>query len=212
MALSEQKASAKTLLTFLKIVAGRGYHVGEHPAYGGVDESVHRAGSWHGDGLAADINWRGTGSERTRLLKLIPLAESYGLALTFARDGVTGSAANHRDHLHVDCGSWSNYGDGPVPVRHTPPPSEEYDMDRIDLRKAHEKPVEGRHVDQLQGLLLAAGYGPTGLVARHGRPDGIGGRYTRAALGAFQVRTNTGTDNQPDYVAGPKTWVALLKG
>jgi peptidoglycan hydrolase-like protein with peptidoglycan-binding domain len=92
-----------------------------------------------------------------------------------------------------------------------PSPQEEYDMDRIDLRQAHEKAVRGHHMDQLQALLLAAGYGPTGLVARNGRPDGIGGKYTRAALGAFQVRTNTGTDKKPDYVAGPKTWAALLE-
>lgn len=98
-------------------------------------------------------------------------------------------------------------GDGPASDRD----DQEYDMDRIDLRKAHENPVKARHVDQLQGLLLAAGYGPTGLVAGNGRPDGIGGKYTRAALGAFQVRTGTGTDNKPDYVAGPKTWGALLE-
>jgi hypothetical protein len=93
-----------------------GYHVGEHPAYGGVTRAVHTRGSWHNDGLAADINW-GTGSppsERKHLLVALQVAESMGLALIYARDGTTGVAANHRHHLHVDVGEWSNYGRGNV--------------------------------------------------------------------------------------------------
>lgn len=113
MALSKQITPTKNLTEFLAYAKRLGYHVGEHPAYGGVTRSVHRPGSWHGDGLAADINWPGS-DERAKLLELIPVAESYGLALTFARDGIEGSAANHRTHLHVDVGEWSNYGKGAV--------------------------------------------------------------------------------------------------
>lgn len=217
MALSKQKASSATLLEFLAYAHGLGYHVGEHPQYGGVDDSVHRPESWHADGLAADINWRRSGSERDKLLELIPVAESFGLGLTFARDGTTGSAATHTSHLHVDVGSYSNYGSGAVPAKgprpsQQPATGEDWNMHRIDLSRAHEKTVRDKHLDQLQGLLMAHGYGPSGLVGRSGRPDGVGGRATRAALGRFQVSTDSGTDGKPDYVAGPQTWAALMKG
>jgi hypothetical protein len=91
MALSTQQAPAANLLAFCAEAQRRGFHVGEHPSYGGVNP-VHTRGSWHYDGLAADINWRGAGSERDKLLSLIPLAESYGLGLIFARDGIVGAA------------------------------------------------------------------------------------------------------------------------
>lgn len=84
-------------------------------------------------------------------------------------------------------------------------------MDRLDLRKAHVTPVRGRHVDNLQALLLAAGYGPKGLVGLNGRPDGIAGAVTREALGAFQRSTGTGSNGAPDYVVGPRTWRALIE-
>jgi peptidoglycan hydrolase-like protein with peptidoglycan-binding domain len=41
-------------------------------------------------------------------------------------------------------------------------------------------------VAMVQGLLLAAGYGPEGLVGSNGRPDGIAGSKTLAALQNFQ--------------------------
>lgn len=104
----------------------------------------------------------------------------------------------------------------PVPAAPTPAPPTaptlEYAMDTLDLRTADRTPVLGRHVDNLQGLLLAAGEGPDGLVGANGRPDGIGGAKTQAALGRFQVRTNTGDGRgHADYVVGANTWRALIE-
>lgn len=96
----------------------------------------------------------------------------------------------------------------PAPV---PSSGEDYAMDRLDLRNAHQVPVRGRHVDNLQGLLMAAGYGPSGLVGPSGLPDGIAGATTRADLGAFQRVTGTGSNGGPDYVVGPRTWRALIE-
>lgn len=89
-------------------------------------------------------------------------------------------------------------------------------MKVLDLSKVTSKGtthVKGEDVERLQGLLLAAGYGPAGLVGRNGRPDGIGGPGTRKHLGAFQVKTKTGKAGSPataDYVAGKGTWSKLL--
>ena len=107
-------ATKSTLLRFLAYAHDAGYKVGEHPRYGAV-HPVHMDGSWHYKEGAGDINYGANGPvERQKLLALIPLAERLGLAVTFARDGVVGSAAQHKNHLHVDIGGWSNYGRGPV--------------------------------------------------------------------------------------------------
>lgn len=115
MALSKQATPTRNLNVFLAWAAAAGYRVGEHPDYGGVT-AVHVQGSWHYEAGAGDINWgvANPAGERTRLLFALEVAESMGLALTFARDGVVGSAANHRNHLHVDVGTYSNYGRGNV--------------------------------------------------------------------------------------------------
>lgn len=102
------------------------------------------------------------------------------------------------------------------------PPSEQdwregiiNDMDTINLRGVTSNSktwVRGANVKRLQGLLLADGHGPQGLVARDGRPDGIGGPATRKFLGQFQRRHDTGypsNPNTPDYVVGKNTWRAL---
>lgn len=88
-----------------------------------------------------------------------------------------------------------------------------YKMDFIDLTNAHNVPVKGRHIDNLQGLLLAAGYGPQGLVdPRTGRPDGVGGGATRNFVGDWQRRTNTGDGKgNADYRVGDGTWTSLIE-
>lgn len=116
MALSKQSAPTQNLKIFMTWADAAGYRVNEHPDYGGVT-AVHTKGSWHYDGLAADINWGAPGSPRGeagRLLAALAVAESMGLAVIYARDGVEGAAANHQSHLHVDVGSWSNHGAGNV--------------------------------------------------------------------------------------------------
>ena len=67
----------------------------------------------------------------------------------------------------------------------TPPPSKGQNvmpwMDLGGSSAACSQPVA-----MVQGLLLAAGYGPEGLVGSNGRPDGIAGSKTLAALQNFQ--------------------------
>jgi len=100
----------------------------------------------------------------------------------------------------------------PVPIPPTPTPSLEYDMDKLDLRNAQNVPVKGRHVNNLQGLLLAAGYGPTGLVGTNGKPDGVGGAKTKEYVGQWQVKTNTGDGKgHADYVVGDGTWKSIIE-
>ena len=46
--------------------------------------------------------------------------------------------------------------------------------------------AEGQDVKNLQGLLLANGHGPDGLVGADGKPDGIVGPKTKQALERLQ--------------------------
>lgn len=191
MALSRQQAPRKNLLAFLAYAASLGFHVGEHPSYGGVTPDVHRADSWHLVGLAGDINWRGSGSERDKLIQLIPRAEQYGLGITFARDGIAGSAVNHQGHLHVDCGSWSNYGDGAVRAK------------RATIKvngKMLQRGSTGKSVYRLQAGLNAVFPAYSDLVE-----DSVYGERTEGVVIEFQKRAGL----VPDGVVGPVTRAAL---
>lgn len=70
---------------------------------------------------------------------------------------------------------------------------------KLDLRRADQQVVTGKHVKQLQGLLAAAG--------RTVAIDGKAGDETKRELGNFQ-------ESQPnlakDFVVGKETWTALL--
>lgn len=100
----------------------------------------------------------------------------------------------------------------PDPTPAPEPTPKEYDMDVIDLRNADKTVVTGRHVDNLQGLLLAAGYGPEGLVGYNGRPDGLAGAATKRYAGDWQRRTNTGDGKgNPDFIFGDKSWKSLIE-
>ncbi|MGF0115157.1 hypothetical protein ACQFYA_02365 [Promicromonospora sp. Marseille-Q5078] len=117
--LGKQMSSSSTLEHFLAWARAYGFRISGHPKYGGVKSGTHAAGSWHYDGLAADLNWGPAGapaSERARVKYAIKVADSMGIGVIYARDGTVGSAAHHRDHLHVDAGSTSNYGRGLVSV------------------------------------------------------------------------------------------------
>ncbi len=75
-------------------------------------------------------------------------------------------------------------------------------MDTIDLRKADNSPVTGKHVDNLQGLLKA-----TRKPNQDPGPiDGKGGPKTKAAVVAFQGAN--GLDK--DGIVGPLTWGKLI--
>ena len=101
----------------------------------------------------------------------------------------------------------------PPPLPPTPDPTGEYAMHRLDLQNAQNAPVTDIHVDNLQGLLLAAGYGPKGLVDPNtGRPDGIAGKTTKACVGDWQVKTNTGDGHgHADFIVGVGTWKSLIE-
>ena len=75
-------------------------------------------------------------------------------------------------------------------------------MDTIDLRRAEDTNLEGRHVDNLQGLLAGTRF----PEFDPGPIDGLGGPRTRAAVIAFQVAN--GLD--ADAIVGPLTWGALV--
>jgi hypothetical protein len=88
-------------------------------------------------------------------------------------------------------------------------------MDVVDLSKVTKKSstwVKSADVLRLQGLLLADGHGPKGLVGDDGRPDGEAGPATRSALGAAQAKHRTGKAGSatPDFIAGRATFAALL--
>jgi hypothetical protein len=117
--IGKQKSSSTTLKAYLSWARAYGFRVSEHPSYGGVTRGAHSTNSWHYDGLAADLNYGPAGapaSERTRARFAIKVADSMGLGVIYARDGTVGSAASHRNHLHVDVGTTSNYGRGRVPA------------------------------------------------------------------------------------------------
>lgn len=125
MALSKQSAHDSHIVAFADIMKRAGFSVGEMYPYDAPNKGVHSSKSWHYDEFkhggkryskAADINLRGGGyKERARFREFaIPVAESLGLGIIHARDGYVGAASAHRTHLHVDLGSYSNYGRGLV--------------------------------------------------------------------------------------------------
>lgn len=75
-------------------------------------------------------------------------------------------------------------------------------MDTLDLRGAEGRPVQGRHVDNLQGLLTGA----RSPAFDPGPIDGLAGARTRAAVVAFQSANGLAAD----AVVGPATWRALI--
>lgn len=104
----------------------------------------------------------------------------------------------------------------PTPKPPTPTPPKEVTvkavLQRLDLRNAGKEAVTGRDVGRLQGLLLAQGYGPSGLVGKDGKPDKKAGAMTKKYVGQFQVKTNTGDgEGHADFVVGEGTWTALLE-
>lgn len=106
----------------------------------------------------------------------------------------------------------------PTPPKPTPDPTPQEvtvraSLSKINLANADRTSVRGNpDMERLQGLLLAQGYGPSGLVGSNGRPDGIGGTATRRYVGQFQVKHNTGDGKgRADYIVGEGTWTALLE-
>lgn len=118
MALSAQLAPTASLVDFVEYAKANGYRITEMPPYDGVAPGVHNPRSFHYDkdgkyGLAADINIGAAGAsdyEMRMLKRLIPVAQSLGLGVILAAYGT--NVVGHRDHMHVDVGSYSNLGRG----------------------------------------------------------------------------------------------------
>lgn len=87
-------------------------------------------------------------------------------------------------------------------------------MDFLDLRNAQNVAVRGRHVDNLQALLIATwqvipAIHPyiSKMVNGYGLPDGIAGSGTKQALIEFQKACGWTGDAQ----CGPITWKKLIE-
>lgn len=107
-------ATDDTLDHYLTWADAYGFRVIEHPDYGGVTRGAHIAGSYHDKGMAADLNWGAPGApagEMGKLAYAARVAQSMGLGCILALHGTQGSARTHRDHLHVDRSSSTNFGD-----------------------------------------------------------------------------------------------------
>lgn len=85
-------------------------------------------------------------------------------------------------------------------------------MDTLDLRNASASPVRGRHVDNLQGLLVAAATWEPMRPCHPGAVDGVAGDATRRGLVEFQGRAKYlgAYSGAIDGVVGPATWRALV--
>jgi hypothetical protein len=104
-----------SLTQYLRDVAARGGRIIEHPDYGGVTPGIHMKKSMHWLGRAGDINFGPPGipdGEREFLLWAARLADAAGLNVIYTPHRVhpiPKTAANHRDHLHVDDGPIAAY-------------------------------------------------------------------------------------------------------
>lgn len=75
----------------------------------------------------------------------------------------------------------------------------------LDLRER--KGSVSTTVARVQGLLLSRGFGPTGLVSsKTGRPDGLSGSATQAALAQFKSSVGL----PADAIVDPLTWQFLI--
>lgn len=210
MALGARKSSNAALESYLRDMHARGLRILEHPKYGGVNHRVHVAGSWHGNGAAADINYGPSGApreERAVLIWAARLAEAKGLNAIYShwrQHPLINTRNNHWDHLHVDVGHTFGFTDKkPDAARYrkllaTPVPG--------FTRKPRRLPTIRRGgknylVRLWQEFLIEHRY-------LGGKPDSIFGSKTEAATKAFQKEHSLVRDG----VVGPKTWYSAIYG
>lgn len=195
MALSKRGASVRAIALFKAYAKAHGYTLLESKPYSGVHR-VHANGSWHYDSetyagksqsLAVDVNWPVTKVEHAKLVALIPVARSMGLSIIFAQDKALDSVvAAHVNHMHVDCGSYSNLG-GP---RHgfTTPHGDLVVWDiQTAVHTAHSNLWDAMTDKRVNSVRYAAKgrfpYGRKFAQASVGTdPDGVWGKNSRAAL------------------------------
>lgn len=142
-----------------------------------------------------------------------------------------GGSNKHRNHCHVSVGRGTDSNltrpdlyDDPAPwgiadldQPAEPDPTPEDDVQRSDLDQLPtlRNGDEGLDVKRLQGLLLAHGYGPEGLVLTRGPhkglPDGDYGDRTEGYVTSFQKR-HRAAHGKPDGIVGDRTWTLLAGG
>ena len=90
----------------------------------------------------------------------------------------------------------------PSPVYPPPPPQ----LDLATLRGTYNV-----YTARVQGLLLAHGYGPTGLVGPDGLPDGKSGEKTEAYLKDFKRKVGLATQGDSTVVDWETFWMLALR-
>lgn len=124
--LSKKNASDRAFVLGVKFMEANGFNILECLPYSSVHK-VHSKNSWHyywflwklkKHSRAADINWPAGGSiERSKLTAKVRAIRSFGIAVIFDMTGNSnGPTVTHKTHLHMDQGSYSNLGDGQVPI------------------------------------------------------------------------------------------------
>lgn len=110
----KQIAHKSQLMAFADWAQRAGWKLSENSAFGGL-RAGHVPGSLHARDLAIDLNWPGergnySRNETAHAVRACNVAHAFGLGRIRALYGTYGSAATHRDHIHVDCGESSNLG------------------------------------------------------------------------------------------------------
>lgn len=216
MALSKVIVPQDTYIEYLKMLESKGFLVGENYGFGNkkVTGGAHARESFHYDKTSykgniysdgADINWPGGGAiERQKLLWAMNEARYRGISAIFAATGTVGAAKNHQGHLHVDRGTWSNFGKGLVKTKRLKRPAPPKPRKPINNGERGGTPLnkgdKGRRVRELQRHLNKFYPAYSKLVV-----DGDYGNATANTVGEFQRRAGL----KPDKVAGPATFKAL---
>ena len=111
-----QKAHKSQLMAFADWAQRAGWKLSENSAFGGI-KAGHSKEGFHYRDLAIDLNWPGESGDYTKnevahADRCCRVARAFGLGRIRALYGTYGSAAQHKNHVHVDCGPTSNLGNG----------------------------------------------------------------------------------------------------
>lgn len=119
MATSAQVAPVRNIALLKEFLDANGFQLLQSQPYSKVNDNLHKKDSFHKDEekyagqmqtLAVDVNWANKSQERKKLIWAVPYIQAFGCALIYARDGKYDAAALHTDHIHVDCGKYTNLG------------------------------------------------------------------------------------------------------
>lgn len=180
-----QLAPVRNIALLKRYLDANGFQLLESLPYTRV-HPVHTSNSFHYDEqtyggkketLAVDINWPGGGTtERNKLIGVLPVIKAFGISFIFAKDGIFDAAKDHRDHIHADCGAFTNQGKAWVKTVAK-------DLCVYDMQLLVRTPVKSRNnIDntdlnkRLTAIAAASKY--------HGVKFPYGIKYTQAIIGA----------------------------